>query len=128
MILDAIKQAQSMHRAVVEARYDGTCQVFSMQPVKNPDTKVTRQAEVLMLKDLPCHLSFSAAPPTAGSGTITTAVQTIKLFLAPEAVIEPGSRIEVVQMGRTESFHQSGKAAVYSSHQEISLELWKGYA
>lgn len=127
-MLDAVKQAQSMHRSAVEARYDGTCQIFGMQPVKNPDTKVTRQAEVLMLKDLPCHLSYSAAPPAAGSGTITTAVQTIKLFLAPETVIEPGSRIEVTQTGRTESFHQSGKAAVYSSHQEISLELWKGYA
>ena len=98
-----------------------------MKPVRDPVTKVTRQEEALVQEEVPCHLSYSSAAPSAGSGTVTTVSQTIKLFLAPEIEILPGSRIEVIQQGRTESYSQSGKAAVYSSHQEIQMELWKGY-
>lgn len=125
---NAIRQAQRMHRQAVEATYDGTCSIYGMGSVKDPITKVTRQEEVLAYPDLPCHLSYSSAAPTAGSDTATTVSQTIKLFLAPEHIIPPGSRIEVTQQGRTESYGQSGKAAVYSSHQEILLEMWEGYA
>lgn len=99
-----------------------------MQTVKDPVTKVTRQEEVLEHDGVPCHLSYSSTAPAAGSDTVTTAAQGIKLFLAPELVVPPGSRIEVTQHGRTESYAQSGKAAVYSSHQEILLELWRDYA
>ena len=128
MIMDAIRQAQRRHRAVIEQTYDGTCKMYEQKPVKNPDTKVTSHKEVLVLEGIPCHLSFSGTAPAAASGTATAVVQTIKLFLTPELIIPPGSRIEVSQQGRTESYGQSGKAAVYSSHQEILLELWRGYA
>ena len=128
MIADAIRQAQKRHRAVIEAAYDGTCNIYERQPYKDPDTMVTSHKEVLVKKDIPCRLSFSSAPAALESGTAAGVVQTVKLFLAPELVLRPGSKIEVVQNGRTECYSQSGKAAVYSSHQEVVLELWKGYA
>ena len=128
MIRDAIRQAQRMHRKAVEATYDGTCRIYGMKPVKDPVTKVTRQEEVLVQDGIACHLSYSSTALAAGSDTVTGVAQTIKLFLEPEPVVPPGSRIEVTQQGRTESYAQSGKAAVYSSHQEILLEIWKEYA
>lgn len=128
MIADAIRRAQQMHRATIEATYDGTCNWYELRPVKNPDTKVTHSEEVQVQREIPCHLSYSSAAPVVGSDTVTVVAQVIKLFLAPELVVLPGSRIEVTQHGRTESYGQSGKAAVYSSHQEIPLELWKEYA
>ena len=128
MIGDAVRQAQRMHRKAIEATYDGTCRIYGMQSVKDPVTKVTRQEEVLVQDGIACHLSYSSTVPAAGSDTVTGVAQTIKLFLAPELVVPPGSRIEVTQQGRTESYAQSGKAAVYPSHQEILLDLWKGYA
>ncbi|MCD7997417.1 MAG: hypothetical protein LUH21_09305 [Clostridiales bacterium] len=128
MIRDAIRQAQRMHRKAVEATYDGTCRIYGMQSVKDPVTKVTSQEEVLKQEEIPYHLSYSNTAPAAGSDMVTAVAQTIKLFLAPEPVVPPGSRIEVTQQGRTESYVQSGKAAVYSSHQEILLELWRDYA
>lgn len=117
-----------MHRKAIEATYDGTCRIYGMQSVKDPVTKVTRQEEVLVQDGIACHLSYSSTVPAAGSDTVTGVAQTIKLFLAPELVVPPGSRIEVTQQGRIESYAQSGKAAVYSSHQEILLEIWKEYA
>lgn len=128
MIADAIKQARKLHREIIEQTYDGVCNIYGMQPVKDQKTKVTRREEAMVRSEIPCHLSFSGTAPAVGGETVTTVSQTIKLFLAPEPVIPPGSRIEVIQQGRTESFARSGKAAVYSSHQEIVLELWKGYA
>lgn len=99
-----------------------------MQSVKDPVTKVTRQEEAIVQDGVACHLSYSNTAPAAGSDTVAGVAQTIKLFLAPELVVPPGCRIEVTQQGRTESYAQSGKAAVYSSHQEILLEIWKEYA
>ena len=128
MIRDAIRQAQRMHRKAIEATYDGTCRIYGMQSVKDPVTKVTRQEEAIVQDGVACHLSYSSTAPAAGSDTVTGVAQTIKLFLAPELVVPPGCRIEVTQQGRTESYAQSGKAAVYSSHQEILLEIWKEYA
>ena len=121
MIAEAIKQAQKMHRTVIEQTYDGTCTIYSLQDVKD-------HKEVTLLGDVPCHLSFSGAVTAEGTGTSTDVKQEIKLLLAPEVLVPPGSRIEVTQHGMTVSYSRSGKPAVYSSHQEILLELWKEYA
>lgn len=128
MIAEAIKQAQKMHRTVIEQTYDGTCTIYSLQDVKDPETKLTEHREVPMHENIPCHLSFSGAVTAEGTGTSTDVKQEIKLFLAPEISVPPGSRIEVTQHGATESYSRSGKPAVYSSHQEIILEFWKEYA
>lgn len=128
MMSDAIRQAQKAHRKAMEATYDGACRIYGMQSVKDPVTKATQQEEVLVHAGVLCHLSYSSATPATGSDTVTTAAQGVKLFLAPELVVPSGSRIEVTQQGRTESYARSGKAAAYSSHQEIMLELWKEHA
>lgn len=128
MIAEAIKQAQKMHRTVIEQTYDGTCNIYSVQDIKDPETKITEHKEVILQGDIPCHMSFAGTGTAEGTGTSTDIKQEIKLFLAPEVLVPPGSRIEVTQNGVTESYSRSGKAAVYYSHQEILLELWKEYA
>lgn len=128
MIAAAIKQAQKTHREVLEETYDGVCTVYEKQQYKNSDTKVTEIREAELFSSEPCHLSYSSDAAAVGTGTVTDVVQTIKLFLVPEKVIPPGSKIVVTQQGRTEAYSRSGKAGVYSSHQEIVLELFRGYA
>lgn len=127
MIADAIRQARQMHRDVIEQTYDGTCTIYVQQEVTDPVTKLTVTQEEVAAEQIPCRLSFSSSPATEESDTATTTAQTIKLFLASEQEIPSGCRIEVNQNGRTESYAQSGKAAVYFSHQETILELWKGW-
>lgn len=127
VLSDVIKRAQGAHRAVLEVMYDGVCNLYEQQPVKDQKTKVTSQREILIEEKIPCHLSFTGGVSATGSETVTTAPQTIKLFLPPGRGIKPGSRIEVTQQGRTGSYRRSGKPAVYFSHQEIMLDLWEGY-
>lgn len=128
VIANAIRYGSRIHREIIEQTYDGVCCIYVMQSVKDPETKATSQKEVLYEEQIPCHLSFSGTSPSAESSTVTAVSQTIKLFLSPELVVPPGSRLEVTQQGITENYSQSGKAAVYNSHQEIMLELWKEYA
>lgn len=125
MLRDVTKRGQRMHRKAIEATYDGTCNIYEKHSVKDPDTKITKQEDVLVQQNIPCHLSYSSAPPASGSETVTAVTQIIKLFLAPEVIIKPGSRIDVLQRGCKESYCQSGHAAVYVSHQEILLELYE---
>lgn len=128
MLSEAIAQARQVHRELIEQTYDGTCSLYEQQPKKDPKTKVTKMAEVCLETGIPCHLSFSGTGPAVGSETATSVPQTIKLFMAPEREIRPGSRLEITQQGRTGNYRRSGKPAVYFSHQEILLELWEGYA
>lgn len=63
MIADAIKQAQRIHRQVLEAAYDGNLTVLEYQQVKNPKTKLTEQKEVVVLEKQPCRLSHDSVQP-----------------------------------------------------------------
>ena len=55
--------------------------------------------------------------------TAASVTQGLKLFLAPEIRVKPGSKVIVTQNGITGAYSASGEPAVYSTHQEIVLEL-----
>ena len=102
--------------------YIGKCSVFQYEKTTDKKTKLTKQGEVCVYKEIPCRLSFSSSPVT-DTDSVTTKEQSVKLFLAPEIVIEAGSKIVVTQNGITDAYKSSGKPAIYGSHQEINLEL-----
>lgn len=82
-----------------------------------------------MLKEQPCRLSYKTkAENTAESTDASSMRQIITLILDPEAIIKPGSKIEVTQYGVTTAYKASGKPAVYASHQEIILDLFEGWS
>ena len=91
MIADAIRQAQKMHRTMIEQTYDGICSIYQIVHEKDPDTKVTKQQERQMSSGIPCHLSFSGFPSADTGETVTDVSQTIKLFLNPEQEIPAGT-------------------------------------
>jgi len=101
MIAEAVRQAQIMHRKVIEETYDGVCTIYEQQPFEDPETLDTVFEEVQVQGDIPCHLSYSSAPAVTDNGTGAALTQTILLFMAPEMRIRPGSRIEVTQQGVT---------------------------
>ena len=54
--------------------------------------------------------------------------QTIKLYIYPDINIKNGSKIIVTQNGKKQEYKNSGEPARYETHQEIMLELFKGWA
>lgn len=114
-------------RKAIESMYKDTCNVYEWQNTKDPVTHVNKSGEVLVHENKKCRLSFSSITVTS-DGHAATQQQTIKLFIAPEIEIKPGSKISITHQGKTVDYKKSGVPAVYTNHQEIMLELFDKYA
>lgn len=84
--------------------------------------------EVVALEGQPCRISFSKISQVVQNEVAASTTQGIKLFLSPDVIIQPGSKITVTQNGVTTDYISSGVPAVYATHQEIMLELFERWA
>ena len=116
-----------MPKGVLETLYQGRADVFEYRPKKNPKTKITEHQEEKVLSQIPCRVSFKRLSTAEKSNYVPTAQIEVKLFLSNHFIIKPGSKIVVTQHGIEYTYRASGIPAVYSSHQEIILEEFKGY-
>ena len=115
-------------KKAVEKLYTGTCDVIEYREVKRAN-KSTAFEEVVVLKDIPCRLSFSTIDSTSASEYgASSVVKITKLFVSPNINIRPGSKIVVTQNDVTETYKNSGEPALYTTHQEVFLELFKGWS
>ncbi|HBH93774.1 MAG: hypothetical protein PUD90_09510 [Clostridia bacterium] len=121
------KIAMVKARKAFEKLYDGRCTITVREEYEK-ENGATGFRENAVIADEPCRLSFSSVSATSEGDAMATTSQAVKLFIAPEIAVPEGSRIDVTQNGITTSYRQSGTPAVYSSHQEITLELYKRYA
>lgn len=124
MISVAIKQA----RKAIESLYDSICTVVEYRQEKDPVTKKMVSKEVTVYKDKPCRLSYSSNKKADQMEAANAVTQIIKIFIAPELDIKPGSKLVISSKGRMVEYKNSGVPAVYDTHQEIVLELFKGWA
>ena len=108
-------------RKIYESTYCDSCSIT--EKVKKKIDGVTSFQDEAVIENQPCKLSFESIPSTNESNTVASLVQSIKLFIAPEIEVKPGSRIDVTHLGMTTAYKRSGMPAVYHTHQEILLEL-----
>lgn len=120
--------AISAARRTLESTYDGRADVTEHRKVKNEKTKITGYEDVTVLRGQPCRLSFSSVAAVSQSESAAKTAQTVKLFLSPDVVIKPNSKITVTQNGTTGSYTNSSIPAVYATHQEIILEIFERWA
>lgn len=114
-------------RKAIESLYDGTCTITEHQKIKK-ENKSTGFQDVVVLTDEPCRLSYKTINSTNQTDTAASAVvQITKVFLAPEIQVKPGSKLTITQNDVTTEYKNSGEPAFYSTHQEIVLELFKGW-
>lgn len=115
-------------RKALEGTYGGKATVTEHRKVEDTDTKLVSHEDMVVLEGQPCRLSFSKVAGTEGDGRAVKTAQVAKLFISPDVCIKPGSRITVTQNGVTADYTYSGVPAVYSTHQEIVLELYGRWA
>lgn len=120
-MVDAWKQA----RKAIESGYKGFCDILEKRKVKDEVTKATVLKDIVVLSNQPCRLSYSSSGTANQTDTVSNIEQTIKLFIAPEIKIAPGSKLRITQNGVTTDYVSSGVPAIYETHQEICLELEK---
>jgi len=121
-------KAKIKARAAIESLYTGTCSIYQYQDVTDETTKLTRKSEVLVAESLPCRLSFESLSKAQQSDTAAGVNQVVKLILAPETDVMSGSKIVIEQNGKVFTYQVSGVPAVYYSHQEILLDIFRGWA
>lgn len=121
------KNALVKARKAFESLYTGQCTVTEYQEFTRKNES-TGHHEVIILEGQPCRLSFSSERTTSPTETAAQLVQIIKVFLAPEIRIAAGSKLTITQNGVTTEYKNSGEPAIYETHQEIILELFKGWA
>lgn len=115
-------------RKALESLYDGTCNIIEHQKIKKAN-KSTGFQDVTVLENEPCRLSFKTITSTNQTDVGASALkQTTTLFINPDIKIKAGSKIVVTQNNITNEYKQSGEPAMYDTHQEIILELFKGWA
>lgn len=122
-MVDELKQA----RESIQSMWTGICNIFGFKDVEDK-YGATTHAEVTLFENLPCRLSFKNISQTSQTESFAVSSQVVKLFIAPEVYVPPGSIIEVTQNGITRKYKHSGISAVYTNHQEIVLEAYKGSA
>lgn len=116
------------HKKAIEKMYTGLCTIIEYQSVKDPNTKRTKQAEVIVLEKQPCYLSYKTISSASEMDNAPTITQVTKLFIEPKVEIKPGSKLTITQNNRTTDYSSSGFPAVYPTHQEIILKLFEGWA
>ena len=114
-------------RKAIERLYDDTCTVTVKREFEK-DNGATGFREEVVFENEPCHLSFSSATSTKEGEVAATVSQVTQLFISPNVDIPPGSKIAVQHNGTTTDYTRSGKSDLYNSHQQIILELWKGWS
>jgi hypothetical protein len=115
-------------RQALESLWQGVCTITIREGTQNPTTKRTEFTESNLHQNQPCKLSFERITVTDDSDNAASIAQATKLFIAPEINIPAGSKITVTQNGKTAAYEKSGEPAIYSNHQEVPLELFKGWA
>lgn len=121
-----VKELEKAKKAI-QSLWTGVCNIFGFRDIED-EYGATTHAEVTLFENLPCRLSFKNISQTSQTESFAVSSQVVKLFLAPEVYVPPGSVIEVTQNGITRKYKHSGISAVYTNHQEIVLEAYKGSA
>lgn len=116
-------------RRAIESMYIGKCDIYEYKTIKNEVTKRTENKSVLVHSDIPCRLSFNdKASDRTEQKQMAEIGQEIKLFLSPDLIIKPNSKIVVTQNKKTVTYKNSTPPNFHTNHQEINLELAENYA
>ena len=115
-------------RKAIESLYDDTCTITEHQKVQK-ENKSTGFVDMVVLENQPCRLSYKTTTNANQTDTgASSVVQITKVFIAPEIKVKPGSKLTITHKGVTSEYKNSGEPAIYDTHQEIVLELFKGWA
>jgi sulfate adenylyltransferase subunit 1 (EFTu-like GTPase family) len=116
------------YEKAVQSLWEGKATVTVLDGVLDPTSGRTRQAERVTVQDAPCRISHTTVKSTEPESQAAKVAQAVALYISPDVDIPTGSKITVTQNGVTKDYARSGEPAVFSSHQEVSLELFERWA
>ena len=116
------------YRKAIQSLWTGKATITVREGKVNETNGRTEPVERVTASDLACRISFATIKGTEPDEEAARVAQTVTLHIDPSVEIPEGSKITVTQNGVTSDYERSGKAAVYTCHQEVPLVLWEGWA
>lgn len=116
------------YKTAVHSLWDGKATITVREGVLNEANGRTEPVERVLLEAEPCRISHTTIKTTEPSEEAAVVVQAVTLYIDPSVDIPEGSKITVTQKGVTRDYERSGTPAVYTAHQEVPLELFRGWA
>lgn len=116
------------YKKAVQSLWEGRASITVRGGALDERTGRTEPVERVTASNIPCRISFATVKSTEPGEEAARVAQNVTLLIDPSVDIPEGSKITVTQKGVTADYERSGKAAVYTVHQEVPLELWEGWA
>lgn len=116
------------YAAAIRSLWDGVCTVYTTEKTLDEGTGRTKLSSAAVAVSVPCrlsHTSSGAGIPLNGGNLVT---QGDVIYLDSSVSVPEGAQITVTQNGVTETYVRSGKPRVFTTHQEVPVELAEGYA
>lgn len=125
--MNILDKSRLKAKMAIEKLYEDTCNIYTYEKITEANTGITKQVKKIYLENISCRMSFSNFPSTTNDEQAKL-TQSIKLFLPSDIPIKAGSYVSIYRQGLITDYVCSGKPAIYKTHQEINLELYKDYA
>ena len=125
--MNILDKSRLKAKMAIEKLYEDTCNIYTYEKITEANTGITRQVKKIYFENVSCRVSFSNFPSTTNDEQAKL-TQSIKLFLPSDILIKAGSYVSIYRQGLITDYVCSGKPAIYKTHQEINLELYKDYA
>lgn len=107
---------------ILATTYYDVCTIYRKgDAVKDPDTKQSSQAAIMVAEDVPCALSTAKGGSINLSGGHGSVDGSYTLFCRPDVDIQAGDKIIVVKGGRSYSLWAGLPFTYASSHTETPL-------
>lgn len=114
---------KSKFKNAIEMLYDGICDIFR-SVIEESESGISYERREKVYEGIKCRISYESSKSAQKSETITTASQSIKLFLPLGYEIKNGDMVFITQNGISEKYKLCGKVSVYKNHQECILEIF----
>ncbi len=117
------------NKKILHKLFTGYCDIYEYEKFLDDKSYITKQRSVIKYKNIPCRVSYynNSSNILASKENMFNNIisQKVKIFLNNEINIKAGSIIIVTQNGKTTKYKNSGEAVIYSSHQEIMLDIFE---
>ena len=115
-------------KSAVESLYTGTANVYDFAYVDTGHgAKKLSDEPTLIHEGISCRLSHKTLSPNEQDRYGTIEQETV-MYCDPTLAINPGAKITITQAGATTTYECAGLRAMYESHQEIRLKVFRGRA
>lgn len=114
-------------RTAIEMTYEDTCTIVRMIPLTV--NNISKSQETTVVSNAICALSQRSLKPTNQTDAQNEIDYDIKLFIAPDTIVEAGDMITVKRFGRDNpassimlTFESASRPMIYPTHQEVMLK------